>query len=766
MVVPNDVVLLDLTFVLESSEKSFCGAPLILGSQGEDNTVLYGVARDLLRLRKSVGIGHAIVVIGRESNAVSSEGNVNSLVPFLRRFGAAVVYEPKATAASLWRSLSSAARWVVTQNRALFQLVSDDFGIIVPDVTSGELEIVTVESLKASLGIRPDQVPSFLALTEGGKKALFTKRQASRLLEVHDNLRELLQDISAVSSHPIRRQLAANEKILLGRLDGLKIEGAVSQPAAFAGSELAFIRDDENSAGILREYGFWSLVRLLPRSMTTAMPAWTEVKREVAYQAIRDEAGMRELEARISKSEACALDTEASDKDPRSAALFGMAFSVKAGEAFYVPVTKADLEGTSPELIKAHLQKLLAGRTRFVGHNVKFDCVLLRRHGITIKHIFFDTMLAAYDCFGDWEFFNLGALAKKLLGKDIKRYKDIVDEGETLLDVPFKELLEHACADADMTLRLYHRLRKELENRRLLDQFFGETMPLLRTLADKECNGVGLNIRAVHRRKSALAEEAEAMRRAVIAQTGKEFDLDSPTETAGALREISPLNAGRRLTLTQLEQLAGTHNLARLIVKYRRVQKLIRQLEAICEAVRDGRVYPIFNQVRWAHGGLSSTDPRICEPGGPVEAMAVIDRIIRERMDDANRSLDILQQVTGDKVLRRDRRCGHPCFVGGDVATRDLDQRDLLLCMASGLSDAALSRRFLIDRPTVAGIRRALEARYEKLFNWLDTYRRDAMTQGFAYHDGKRKYMDGLKSSDIDKRHKALQSAVRWLIRY
>jgi DNA polymerase-1 len=438
---------------------------------------------------------------------------------------------------------------------------------------------------------------------------------------------------------------------------------------------------------------------------------------------------------------------------------------LEPGEAFYVALTEADLEGTSPEVIKARLQKLLAGRTRFVGHNLKFDCVMLRQHGITIKHIFFDTMLAAYDCFGDWEFFNLAALAKKLLGKDIKRYKDIVDKGETLLDLPFKELLEHGCGDADMTLRLYHRLRKELEDRKLLDQFFGETMPCLTTLADKECDGVRLNIRAIHRRKRALAAKAEALKRAVVAQAGKEFDLDSPTETSNALRDISPLGARRRLTITQLEQLAGTHSLPRLIVKYTRVQKLIRQLEAICRAVKDGRVFPIFSQVRWAHGGLSSTDPRICEP---EEATGVIDKIIRERMADANRSLDILQRVTGDQALKKDRHrgVGHACFVGKDATGRDLDQKDLLLSVAIGLSDAALSRRFLIDRPTAAGIRQALEARYAKLFKWLDTCRRDAMTQGFACHDGNRKYLSGLKSSDIDKRHKALRSAIRWLIRY
>jgi DNA polymerase I-like protein with 3'-5' exonuclease and polymerase domains len=104
----------------------------------------------------------------------------------------------------------------------------------------------------------------------------------------------------------------------------------------------------------------------------------------VAYKPIRDEAGMRKLDALVSKADICAIDTEASNKDPRSASLLGVAFSVNAGEAFYVPVTEYDLVGVSTEMVKDCLQKLLAGRTRFVGHNIKFDCVLLRRHEIRL----------------------------------------------------------------------------------------------------------------------------------------------------------------------------------------------------------------------------------------------------------------------------------------------------------------------------------------------------------------------------------------------
>jgi hypothetical protein len=143
MVGPSDVVIIDLSFLLESSEQSFYGAPLILGPQGENNTVLYGVARDLLRLRKRVGMRHAIIVIGKEANTVSSEARLNSVVHFLRRLGVAIVYEPKATVTGLCRCLASAARWVMAQNKVLFQLATDDFGIIRPDLLSGEQEVVT-----------------------------------------------------------------------------------------------------------------------------------------------------------------------------------------------------------------------------------------------------------------------------------------------------------------------------------------------------------------------------------------------------------------------------------------------------------------------------------------------------------------------------------------------------------------------------------------------------------------------------------------------
>src|SRR5207253_11126167 len=159
---------------------------------------------------------------------------------------------------------------------------------------------------------------------------------------------------------------------------------------------------------------------------------------------------------------------------------------------------------------RSRLDKLFNGNAKFVGHNIKFDYLILRKHGIRLRGLHFDTMLAAQECFGDWEFFNLGEVARRLLGRTIKRYGDIVEKTQTFLDVPFKDLVEHACTDADMSLRLFHRLSVELRNRQLEDRFLRDRMRMLVTLAEMECEGVRIDGKKIEMSINRLLEDADA----------------------------------------------------------------------------------------------------------------------------------------------------------------------------------------------------------------------------------------------------------------
>jgi len=243
----------------------------------------------------------------------------------------------------------------------------------------------------------------------------------------------------------------------------------------------------------------------------------------------------------VKAAEVCSLDTETSDKDPRNAVLYGIAFSVRERQGVYVPLMRADLDGVSQEEVRTRLETIFRIKTNFVGHNIKFDYLILRKHGMCLRNIHFDTMLAAGECFGDWEFFNLGEVARRLLGTKTKRYGDIVEKGKTFLDVPFKDLVEHACTDADMSLRLFHRLSVELRNRQLEDRFLRDRMRMLVTLAEMEFEGVRIDVKKIEMSINRLLEDADALKKLSFQEAGSEFDMDSQKATSDALRKVEAL---------------------------------------------------------------------------------------------------------------------------------------------------------------------------------------------------------------------------------
>ena len=191
----------------------------------------------------------------------------------------------------------------------------------------------------------------------------------------------------------------------------------------------------------------------------------------------------------------------------------------------------------------------------------------------------------------------------------------------------------------------------------------------------------------------------------------------------------------------------------------------MKLLETICKAEEGGKVFPLFSQVKSAHGSISSSDPKLFDLRGGVAASEVLDKELRQLIPNENRTLDILQSLTGDLGLKRDRQARKDKFIIGDEPVlAGLDHVDALISIAIGLPNAALCKRFLIDPRRATVLRELVVGRYAKLFEWLDNFRKKAVSEGFVSLGHRRRYWDGLGSSDIERRNKALQSAVRRLI--
>jgi DNA polymerase I-like protein with 3'-5' exonuclease and polymerase domains len=353
----------------------------------------------------------------------------------------------------------------------------------------------------------------------------------------------------------------------------------------------------------------------------------------------------------------------------------------------------------------------------------------------------------------------------------VKSYKDIVPKGLTFLDLPFKEILFHACEDADATFQLYEVLEQELGRRGVLGQYRSETLTLTTTLGKWEVEGIPVDGNRLSELRSELLVEVDHARKAVINSAGITFDLDAEEEVRRALgreQKIADLIGDRKATIRLLEELGACHPLPRLLVKFRRVQKQLRQVEGILRTVENGRIYPVFSQTSNVHGQLTSIGPNLFADFGHAILGSCFGDALKGHFRSSQKSLDIVENLSGDALLKKDRRAAGALgrFLKTEIVLDGVDHIDLLLSTMIGTSNSQLCRKFLCHRSTIASIRHDFELRYTSSFRWLEDYRKKTMRQGFAFDGDRRRWFSGLRSSNIAKRQQALDSAVRWLLRY
>jgi DNA polymerase-1 len=528
--------------------------------------------------------------------------------------------------------------------------------------------------------------------------------------------------------------------------------------------------NNEKNKNLLNSYGFHSLTRLLssPSKVHTNLNSFD--KKEInSYNAIVDAKGLKELEELLESSEFCAIDTEADDKDPHNAIIFGVSFSMKKGEAFFVPLIEDDLKDIKQKDVISFLKRISQKPIKFIGHNFKYDYLLLRKNGIKIQNIYFDTMLAAYECFGDWTFFNLKYLSYKFLGKEIKSYKEIVDKGKTFFDLPFNKIVNHACEDADITLQIYYSLHEELEKREIIDQYSSDTLPLVKKLGDMEFNGVSVNFDKLSVFRKRILNRSLELKKNIFKKIGKEFDIDSHSDLSAIINDTMNLREfvrSRKITLSVLEQLAVNNPIAKLIVKYKRLQKRMKKVDAIVKSAKGKKIYPIFNQIKASYGQISSTGPNLFEVTGSDDIKNFISKSLRPYFRDTKSSMDILEKLSHDQNFKKDRVKNKNEFMEAHPQMKEFEKDEFLLTTLIGYSDAKLSQKFMIDRLTLSTLRHELEMRYPTLFQWIEDFKTHSAKQGYAKLGNKRRYLDGLKSSNLEKRKKAINLSVRWLIQY
>jgi DNA polymerase-1 len=557
---------------------------------------------------------------------------------------------------------------IVTGDKDFFQLVRDGIKVYNPKEEGTWYDAAGV---KEKFGVEPGQVVDVLALmgdTIDNIKGVpgIGDKGARELIAQYGTLENLLTHAGEVKNKRYREGLQghadeARQSQVLARIH-------TDVPVIFAPDALRYRgATRERCFQIFNELGFRAFVgEYAPTADTIAK----------SYRLATTEDEVRALADRLRRAGSFAMRLLPDDPSSMRAAIVGLAFATAARDADYVPTGHRGLTAVPSLAIAAALDILKPvledPAILKSGHDLKFDAIMLARHGVTLQGLDTDTMLTSYLIDSTRAEHLIEDLALEHVSYKALKEEDVCGRGAkaiSLADVPADILLTYAGERADLIVQLAPVFRGLLE-RELLARVYEELeRPLIPVLVDVEQAGIRIDGAALAAQSQRLEQDIARRSKDIFEGAGGEFNINSPKQLAEVLFDKMQLPVLKRTGTSKapstavevLEELALAHDLPRLILEWRSLMKLKgTYIDALPQLVnpRTGRVHTCFNQAVAATGRLSSSDPNLqnipikTELGREIRGAFIADRgNVLVSADYSQIEFRVLAHMSEDPVL-------------------------------------------------------------------------------------------------------------------
>jgi DNA polymerase-1 len=789
-------------------------------SRGENTSAAWGTTRFLLKILEEHGPDYLGVVLDagtskreeifpaykatREKMPDELRASLPRIEAILRGFRIPVLTLPDHEADDVIGTLAlqAAARGleavIVSGDKDFYQLIGPGISLLNPGRggPSGiEEEWVDESNAAERLGVPPALVTDYLALIGDssdnvpGARGIGPKT-ALQLLEEFGGVDELLARAGEVKGKRAREALEQHRDDVV-----LSKELVTIQKDLPIDLDLEALRvaepDREALRDIFLELEFTSLARDYAAPAAVAAPAAGD------YHLVQTPAEVAALVERVVAAGSFAVDTETTAIDPMRADLVGMSIAIEPGTAYYLPFGhrrpgELDLDGAagvnlpplSDPALRPLAELLSAPEVAKVGQNLKYDLLVLRRAGVELRGLGFDTMIASYLLDPGRREHGLDSLALQHLSHRTVTYEELCGKGKAqvpIAEVPLERVVEYAGEDADLPLRLRELFQPDLE-RFALDRLFTTIeMPLIPVLADMEWAGIRIDRGFFAALSERLERELGAIREDIYKEAGGEFNINSTPQLREILFERLGLPVVRRTKTgpstdaSVLEELAAQgHRLPVLLMEYRQLDKLkgtyVDALPALLNP-ETGRIHTSFNQTVAATGRLSSSDPNLQN----IPVRTELGAEIRKGFIPAAGNLFLAADYSQIELRILAHLSGDPSFVAAFREGADIHRQTASLIFGVPLADVTASMRdaaktinfatiygigpFALAQKlgtTVAEARRFIEAYFERLpgvRRYLDEQVEQARRAGYVETlSGRRRYIPEIKSDNFNIR--------------
>ncbi|MDZ4361612.1 MAG: DNA polymerase I [Variovorax sp.] len=484
------------------------------------------------------------------------------------------------------------------------------------------------------------------------------------------------------------------------------------------------------------------------------------------YETIVDWAMFDGWLQRVQAAELVALDTETTSLDEMRAEIVGISFSVKPGEAAYIPLRHSGPDAPEQlpfDEVLAKLKPWLEDpKHPKLGQHVKYDRHVFANHGIEVQGYVHDTMLQSY-VLEVHKPHGLASLAERHLGRQGISYEDLCGKGAH--QIPFAQVdvakaAEYSCEDSDQTLDVHLALWPRLQADEKLRFIYELEIASSEALYRIERNGVLIDAPTLAAQSHELGQRIVALEQEAYAIAGQPFNLSSPKQLGEiffdklGLPVVKKTATGARSTDEEvLEKLAEDYPLPAKILEHRGLSKLKGTYTdplAQLALPRTGRVHTHYAQAVAVTGRLSSNDPNlqnipIRTPEGRRvrEAFVAPAGHVIASADYSQIELRIMAHISGDEALLRAfhegldvHRATAAEVFGIEPAQVSSEQRRyakvINFGLIYGMSAFGLAKALAIDNTAAKNYITRYFERFEGVKRYMDETRKIAKTQGYV----------------------------------
>jgi len=622
---------------------------------GRHTSVIYGFLNMLFKIIREEKPDYLVIAMDCKAKTFRHElfddykanrpkmpDEISYQIPILKDIigylGIRLIERPGYEADDIMGSLSKIAEsnnvesYIVSGDKDMLQMVNDNIIVYAPGNRFKPTTRFKREEVKNKMGVYPERVIDLLSLTGDssdnipGVKGVGPKT-AIKLIEQFDSLNNLINNINEIKNDRIKNLIKENLDSLSLSKKLVTIKADMDISFSKEDCEFKNIKDKDNVIKMVNDFELSSIISSLEKLEFIDSKNEVKVVNEKKYKLILDDIELNNAIKSILKASIISFDLETTGINPMIAEIVGISISIASDQGFYIPILFPNNLDTEivPKISYDNIYDKIAPifnchKTYYIGQNIKYDMLILRRYGIEVKGRLFDTMIAAHLLNPDRRSYKMDFLSIDYLNYEMIPIEHLIGpkgkNQKLMSDVELKDISYYACEDSDVALQLYDLFSKELKKQKLDKIFYDIEIPTMKVLIDMEYEGINIDVSFFKKLSDKIGKDIETVSKNIFSYTNIKFNINSPKQLSEILFDhlgLKPIKK-RSTSVDVLVELKKQHPIANELLNYRHFSKLKNTyLDAIPNHVnsRTSRVHTSFNQTIASTGRLSSTKPNL-----------------------------------------------------------------------------------------------------------------------------------------------------------